>query len=228
MIRAVTSEGGGNAALCAFREIWLVDFEFQGPAGERPWPVCMVARELRTSRLIRLWRNDLLALSRPPFDCGPECLIVAYYASAELGCFLALGWAMPAYILDLYAEHRCATNGLPTLCGDGLIGALAHRGLAHIDAGEKEAMRRLVIEGTSWSASEQAAILDYCQTDVDALAALLPCMAPELDLPRALLRGRYMAAAARMEWIGTPIDTAAHACLKASWGTLKGQLIAEV
>ena len=35
---------------------------------------------------------------------------------------------MPANILDLYAEHRCATNGLPTLCGDGLIGALAQHG----------------------------------------------------------------------------------------------------
>jgi hypothetical protein len=28
----------------------------------------------------------------------------------------------------------------------------------------------------------------------------------KLDLPRALLRGRYMAAAAAMEYAGTPID----------------------
>src|SRR4051812_41488151 len=105
---------------------------------------------------------------------------------------------MPACILDLFAEHRCVTNGLPTPCGNKLIGALALRGLAHIDPGEKEAMRRLVVENTSWSASEQAAVLDYCQSDVDALAALLPRMAAELDLPRSLLRGRYMAAVARM------------------------------
>lgn len=122
-----------------------MDFEFHAPAGERPRPVCMVARELRTGHLVRLWRDDLLALRQPPFDCGPDSLFVAYYASAELGCFLALGWLMPASILDLYAEHRCATNGLPTLCGDGLIGALALHGMAHIDAGEKEAMRRLVM-----------------------------------------------------------------------------------
>jgi hypothetical protein len=162
----------------------------------------MVARELRTGRLIRLWRNDLLALRRPPFDCGPNSLLVAYFASAELGCFLALGWSMPASILDLYVEHRCVTNGLPTFCGDGLIGALAFRGLAHLDAGEKETMRFLVMERASWSAPEKAAIVDYCQSDVDALAALLPHMAPELDVPRALLRGRYMAAAARIEWGG--------------------------
>lgn len=228
MTRSTNPEGGGNAALLAFREVWCVDFEFHAPTGERPWPVCMVARELCTGRLVRLWRDDLLALRRPPFDCGPGSLIVAYYASAELGCFLALGWPKPANILDLYAEHRCATNGLPTLCGDGLIGALAHRGLAHVDVGEKEAMRRLVIERTSWSAAEQAAILDYCQSDVDALAVLLPRMASDLDLPRALLRGRYTAAVARMEWTGIPIDTALHAHLDTSWDTLKHRLIAEI
>src|SRR3954452_12062710 len=228
MNQTTNPEGGGNAALSAFREIWAVDFEFQAPAGERPRPVCMVARELSTGRLVRLWRDDLVALRHPPFDCGPDSLFVAYYVSAELGCFLALGWPMPANILDLYAEHRCATNGLPTLCGDGLIGALAHRGLAPVDAGEKEAMRRLITEQASWSPAEQVAILDYCQSDVDALAALLPRMAPGLDLPRALLRGRYMAAVARMEWTGTPIDMPAHARLTASWDSLKGQLIVEV
>jgi DNA polymerase I len=199
---AMNSEGGGVAALLAFRTIYLVDFEFQVPPGERPWPVCMVAREWRTGKLIRFWRDDLLRFNQAPFDTGPESLFVAYYASAEIGCFLALGWPMPDNIVDLYAEHRCATNGLPVPCGNGLLGALALHGLAHIEAGEKEAMRRLIVEQTSWSDAERTAILDYCQTDVDALAALLPHVAPDLDLPRALLRGRYMAAVARMEWDG--------------------------
>ena len=30
-----------------FKEIWAVDFEFNGKPGDRPNPVCMVARELR-------------------------------------------------------------------------------------------------------------------------------------------------------------------------------------
>ena len=50
------------------------------------------------------------------------------------------------------------------------------------------------------------AILDYCESDVVALARLLPRMLPHIDLPRALLRGRYMAAAAAMEHAGVPID----------------------
>ena len=31
-------------------------------------------------------------------------------------------------VLDLDVEHRVETNGEPTLCGDGLLGALSLRG----------------------------------------------------------------------------------------------------
>jgi DNA polymerase-1 len=145
-----------------FNKVWCCDFEYRSGPGERPWPVCMVARELYTGREQRLWRGDLLALSSAPFDVGADAVFVAYFASAELGCFLALGWPQPVNVLDLYVEHRCETNGVPTPCGDGLTGALSVRGLAHIDPGEKAAMRRLVLDNTLWSDAEQSAILDYC------------------------------------------------------------------
>src|SRR5215203_5498184 len=53
-------------------------------------------------------------------------------------------------------------------------------------------------------------------------------MAPAIDLPRALFRGRYMAAAARMEWNGTPIDTATLATLREQWEHIQTDLIAEI
>ena len=59
-------------------------------------------------------------------------------------------------------------------------------------------MRALVLRGGPWSADERAAILSYCESDVAALVRLLPAMLSTIDLPRALLRGRYMTAAARM------------------------------
>ena len=89
-----------------FREVGAVDFEFIAPLGDRPDPVCMVALELRTGRLIRLWREELSSLSRAPFDTGPQTLFVAYFASAEIGCFKALGWPVPERILDLFTEFR--------------------------------------------------------------------------------------------------------------------------
>ena len=89
-------------------------------------------------------------------------------------------------------------------------------------------MRQLIMDGTAWSAEQQNDILDYCQSDVTALAALLPRMAPDLDIPLALPRGRYMAAVARMEWIGTPIDMSAYNRLRAGWNGIRAQLVAAV
>jgi hypothetical protein len=168
------------------------------------------------------------ALALPPFGIKADCLFLAYYASAELGCHLALGWSMPARILDLFTEFRCLTNGLPIPCGAGLLGALAYFGLDSLGAVEKSEMRQLAIRGGPFTPAERLALLNYCQTDVDALARLLPVMLPRIDLPRALLRGRYMAAAARMEWNGISIDTEALATLRNSWTQIKGRLIAEV
>jgi DNA polymerase I len=217
---------GGIATL--FSEVWCLDFEFRSDPGERPWPVCMVAEELKSGRVLQLWRGDLLACSRPPFDVGPNALIVAYFASAELGCFLELGWPLPQNILDLYVEHRVETNGRRIPCDNGLLGALALRGLAHIEAGEKDSMRRLICDQRHWSPDEQQSILEYCSSDVHGLVALLPRMASGIDWGRALLRGRYMKAVAAMERKGVPIDLTIHQQLVARWDDLKARLITAV
>jgi hypothetical protein len=210
-----------------FRRVWAVDFEFSAPPGERPIPLCCVARELRSGKLVRQWL-DPDSHSRPPYDPGPGSLFVAYYSSADWGCHLALDWPMPKLVLDLYAEFRCLTSGLATPCGSGLLGALAHYGLDALTAAEKESMRDLAIRGGPYTAQEQLDLLDYCQADVDALARLLPVMLPEIDLPRALLRGRYMVPAARMEWSGVPIDAELLARLRGQWERIKNQLVAKV
>jgi hypothetical protein len=219
-------------ALTPYRQVVAVDFEFTAPPGERPSPLCCVARELRTGRLERLWLTDG-APAAPPFGTGPDTLLVAYYSSAEWGCHLALDWPLPARILDLYAEFRCLTSGMPLSVGpDGkrysLLAALINYGLDCLAAAEKEEMRQLAMRGGSYTAAERVALLDYCQTDVDALARLLPTMLPGIDLPRALLRGRYMAAAARIEWNGVPTDGEALGRLLGEWDCIKGRLIAEV
>jgi hypothetical protein len=164
----------------------------------------------------------------PPYRTDGKALFIAYYASAEIGCHLALGWPMPINTLDLFCEFRNRLNGLAPPAGWGLLGALAAYGLTHITAADKDAGRDLVIRGGPWSPPERQSILDYCATDVDALHRLLERMAPDLDLPRALLRGRYMAAAAAIEWNGVPIDVPALARLRDGWEGIKARLIAEI
>ncbi len=82
-----------------------------------------MAWELRQGRKLRLWRDQFG--DTPPYAIDPDALFVAYYASAEIGCHLALGWQRPARILDLFTEFRNRTNGLHTPAGAGLLGALA-------------------------------------------------------------------------------------------------------
>ena len=68
-------------------------------------------------------------MKKPPFSTLSHVLFVAYYASAELGCYRVLGWPMPERILDLFTEFRHRTNGLPTPAGATLLGALTFFGL---------------------------------------------------------------------------------------------------
>jgi hypothetical protein len=212
--------------LDAFREVVIVDFEFAITPGDRPTPVCAVARELYSGRRFRIWQDQFGPA--PPYATGPDVLFVAFYASAELGCYRALGWSMPERILDLFTEFRARTNGLETPAGASLLGALAYFGLDAMGATEKKKMRDLVLRGGPWTADEQVAILDYCEEDVLAPERLLSAMISGIDLPRALVRGRYMAAAAAMEHAGTPIDVPMLEVFRQRWTDIQDQLIAAI
>src|SRR5262245_49443999 len=127
-----------------FREVWCCDFEFSAPDGERPAVRCMVAQEYHTGRTVKLWLDGEPAPPRPPFATDSNALFVAYFTSAELGCFLALGWPMPAIVLDLYVETRwatCGKDGEPSR--PSLVYALDRFGLAGVDVNEKAEMREL-------------------------------------------------------------------------------------
>src|SRR5215813_13713431 len=93
-----------------FREVWFLDTEFYQPEGERPTPICLVAWEHFTGVVRRewLWGVDNPA---PPFQPWPDVLAVSYSAPAEWSVYLALGWALPLRILDLYAEYRWLLSG---------------------------------------------------------------------------------------------------------------------
>ncbi|MHC5074497.1 MAG: DNA polymerase, partial [Planctomycetota bacterium] len=212
----------------SFTEIWLVDFEFNATRENRQNPVCLVAYELRSKRWVKVWQNELIKMKCPPYSIGRNVLFVAYYVSAELGCHLSLGWSFPYHVLDLFTEFRSLTNGRRLKCGDGLIGALAYYGLGSIEAVEKGSMRNLILRGGPWDNEEKESILDYCESDVLSLKKLLPAMAPQLDLSRALLRGEYMKAAAKMEFRGVPIETSTLDQLTEHWEKIQLQLIRDI
>jgi hypothetical protein len=220
--------------LLAFEHVVVCDSEFHfgghatpseaSRSGERPRPVCMVAKELRSGRVWRLCCGKFG--TQPPFPHGNDTLIVAHYASAEMGVFRALGWPQPKYVLDTFTEFRARTNGRHH--GASLIAAATYFGVDAIESAAKKSMVATILRGPPWSAEQMAVILHYCESDVLLLERILLAMLPHIDLPHAVLRGRFMKAAAAIEWNGVPIDTAALALLRKHWTGIQDELIAEI
>jgi hypothetical protein len=209
----------------------FLDFEFRPKEGIEGNPIeviCMVAFDAATRTYYKLWRDELYGLAKPPFSIQENTVLVAYFASAEMSCFEALGWEMPENILDLYAEFRNLTNGIFLPEGRSLLGALKYFGLDAITAEHKDDMRDLALRGGQYTDTEKEALLAYCQSDVDALYPLYEAMKGYLDLPHALLRGLYSTALARMESLGSPIDYPTYKGLCQHWEGIKEHLISEV
>jgi DNA polymerase I len=184
-----------------FDEVWLVEIESDHRLGERHCPVRLIATEARSRRQLELTRDQFP--STVPYRLDGRALFVGFECSRALGCHLALGWPMPCNILDLYAEFRCLTSGLDIKEHD-LAGAISYFGL---------------------SGSEQS---HSRKSRANILGKLYQAMEPKIDIERALLRGRYMAAVARMEWTGIPIDKEMYAQFQDKRMSIQNQLIARV
>ena len=104
-----------------FSQIVVVDFEYEVTPGGLPNPLCMVAVVLDGNfqyvRTIRIWRGEFGRT--PPFDIGPDTLIVAYSAWAEMMCLQGAGLGFPslhlrsAYRLSGAHQSRCCRT-IPT------------------------------------------------------------------------------------------------------------------
>ncbi len=208
-----------------FPQIWIVDYEFLAPPGTPPTPICYCAREVATGETIKKWSNSD---SGPEYSVDEDALFVAYFASAEMGCHIALQWPRPRNIIDLYAEFRLFSNGRSLPAGRGLLGACTYFGIEGGDATYKDTMRDRILQGPPYTEEEKTRILDYCMLDVTLTSKLFITMKPGIDLQRALLRGRYTWAVAQMEHYGVPIDMQALQLLRSNWEGIKSKLIKKV
>jgi DNA polymerase I-like protein with 3'-5' exonuclease and polymerase domains len=94
----------------------------------------------------------------------------------------------------------------------------------------KDVMRNLILTEANPSPAQRSEILDYCASDVVGTEALLRYFLEhnQIDWPRALWRGRYVIAAAKMERVGVPIDLQLHRRLSVNWPALRHELVASV
>ena len=225
-----------------FREIWIVDTEFYpgpglangGVAGDPVTPLCLVALEMRSGRLIRLWQDQLGPF--PPYRLDNDALIVGYMLAAEFGFHAALGWGEPACALDAYVEFRHYVNDGSVKSGDrekgfySIGGALRYFLEDEIDVTRKHDMRERILQGPPFSAQEQRDILDYCEDDVRALARLLPHIVPTIRPPlaHAMFRAKFQWAIAQQERRGIPMDGVLLARLRDQWQNMRLDLVTEL
>lgn len=217
-------------ALDRYSEIWVIDFEFnqKGREGNPPNPVCAVAQELHSTRLVKLWGREM---DNPPVDLSrPDVLTVGFYFPAEGGCLSVLDWPRPANVIDLFAEFRTLTNGLRLPQGNSLLGACAFFGINAITSDEKHEMRDLILGGEPFSEADRQRILDYCASDVFATGKLFAAMLVQLSphWEHALARGKYAEVLGRVEHRGIPIDTEIHSLLVEKWDVIQTQLISAI
>ncbi len=127
-------------------------------------------------------------------------LFINFVANAECACHLALGWPLPAHVLDLSPAFRNLTNGRYTPEGKGLLGALRYYGFDNIASQAKgrdaraHHARLAVHAGRANSKFSTTA-----PSDVEALATLAAenhCSDPEFDLGVALYHGEFAAVSA--------------------------------
>lgn len=131
--------------------------------------ICLVAKDLWTGEVTSRFGDELG--QKAPFPTGPNSLVVAYFAAAEIEAFWALGWDLPVNVIDLYAEHMRLTNGLPTTEMHGvpsgtrgsLLAALRCHGLPAREHESKRRAIRKILAGPPFDAATRKEILDYCQ-----------------------------------------------------------------
>ena len=66
----------GLDSFADFKNIWVVDFEFGEGPDLLPKVRCMVAREILSGTLFSLWADELVKVTKPPFDIGDDSLFV--------------------------------------------------------------------------------------------------------------------------------------------------------
>jgi DNA polymerase family A len=167
-----------------FTTVNVVDFEYEVDDGELPNVLCMVAyvldEHLRHVRTIRMWRDELLASTRPPFDTGADTLFVAYSAWAEMTCFATLGWKFPEHIFDQHTAYLAASNILLPHNPDEtrkkerkrLSDACRAYGIEGWENIDKEVISNDIGEGR-WHIHGRDRVFDYCEADVTASTLLL-------------------------------------------------------
>jgi DNA polymerase I len=164
------------------RRVIVYDTEYEIDPGGLPRLLCLVAyildNRLNLIRVVGMWRGEFG--TSPPFDIGPDVIVIAYSAWAELIISLVMGWRFPDRIFDLHTAFLSVSNILlPFDYNDtqkrprkGLSDACRAYGIEGWENIDKPAMAKDIGEGR-WRLYGRESVLRYCEEDVRASVELL-------------------------------------------------------
>jgi DNA polymerase I len=222
-----------------YEEIWVEDTEFYpglglgngGRDGDPQTPLCLVAVEMRSGRVVSLWQDEFGPV--PPYRTDAGVLFVGF-TPAEFSFHAALGWPQPACSIDAYVEFRHYTNDGAAKAEDrgkgfySLDGALQYFCENGIDTAHKDDMRDRILQGPPFSADEHERIQLYCKNDTEALVCLFLHIAPTIrSWPHAIARCNVTWALAQQERRGVPIALPILEQLREDWSALQLDLVCE-
>ena len=141
------------------------------------WSTCWM-RASGSYDIIRRWRGEFGPT--PPFDIGPDTLVVGYSLWAEMTCFLVLGWRFPVHVYDLHTAYLATTNILLPYEPDEvrkkprkrLSDACRAYGIEGWENIDKPELAKAIGEGR-WHIYGREAVVQYCEEDVRNSAELL-------------------------------------------------------
>lgn len=198
-----------------FSTAWVFDSEYRPNPGNGVTPVFIAGGDAASGRAGSLWAHAAKGCM-PMWVAEPDAIYLAHNWHAEASFYLAMGWPLPRYAVDLLVEfmlHRNAAlprkvrDDLPGFAGGfGLLAAARYFGVPlDADAERRKALMRDVILGhTSYTAAQRGEIAAYCRDDVRVTRGVWDGLrrSGHFDgdqLAAALRRGRFVLDSAVME-----------------------------
>jgi hypothetical protein len=196
------------------RRVWVLDSEYQSVDAGIQHPHCLCAIDLISRERVEVW----LEPGTPcPFLMTSDELFILWAADADILTFIAMGWPVPLNVIDPRVEWMRIDNGgnqyKPTgeKKGHSLLDAARALGVKAIPDSVKKYWRDIAIRGGPFTEEEKIGLIRYCRSDVDCTVRVLLALwdlielADPLIYAQALIRGRYMAAAARCYATAIPL-----------------------
>lgn len=193
--------------LAQFAGVWIVIVAVDSVSGQKPAPLALVAADTRSDAIIEMDLRCRRSVVRPPYPVCAQTLLVTIDGQDLAATHLALNWQRPGRLLDLMLEHRNTLAGRSDMRIGGLAGALLSYARPLSDA---------LATGTT---------LPELRRRLSAVRSLFSAVAVNLDVGRALLRGRYLCAVPQIEATGVPVDAVLAQQLADHWLPIKARTV---